>query len=106
MKRLLALFLSLALSCSAFGANELNVDTTTGLTVYVIGNNAAGQAWNGAAFATYTGTLASFDIAATETTAGSGRYFASMPGSAGYRTWTWYQQSGGSPLAGSDAEIA
>jgi hypothetical protein len=88
-------------------ANELQFtdEAITGSTLYVVVWNVAGQAWNGSAFATYTSTRGTWDIAATEIS-GTGLWQATMPGTAGFRRWAWYLQAGGSPSHASDVQVA
>jgi len=85
-------------------ANEAYLRHETGKTVYVVEVNAAGQAWNGAAFATETTTRSTFAITATEIGT-TGNYQATIPGTAGMRRRFWYEQFGGSPSATDDTLI-
>lgn len=73
-------------------ANEFHLEDPgqIGNTLYVILWNEAGQAWNGAAFATWTGVHANFDIAAADS-GGVGYFLASMPAvAAGNYRWKWF----------------
>jgi ActR/RegA family two-component response regulator len=79
-------------------------DVGTGRTLYIVERNGQGQAWNGSAFVTETSTRSTFAIAATEI-GSTGHYTATIPGSAGFRRRTWYQQLGGSP-ATTDTPLA
>jgi len=87
-------------------SNELHLNdaSLTGSTLYVVVWNEAGQAWTGAAFATYTTTRADFDIAATEIS-GTGYWRVSFPGTAGYRRWAWFLQAGGAPSHADDVKL-
>lgn len=59
-------------------ANEIQVQTTSGLTLYAVLLNSTGQIWNSAAFtAIVPADWLNYDIALTEATAGI--YLASMP---------------------------
>lgn len=88
-------------------ANELQYrnEGLTGSTLYAVLFNSVGQAWNGSAFATYTTTRTTWDIAATEIS-GTGLWQATMPstGAAKY-SWAWYVQAGGSPSHTDDTEV-
>ncbi len=83
---------------------QYNDASLTGSTLYVVVWDAAGQAWNGSAFATYTTTRGDFDIAGTEI-GSTGLWRASMVGSVGYRRWAWYLQVGGSPSHANDVKL-
>jgi hypothetical protein len=86
-------------------ANEthLNRPALTGSTLYVVAWNQAGQAWNGSAYATYTATRATWDIAATEVAAGTGKFTAPLP--ADVYAWEWFLQAGGSPSHDNDISL-
>jgi hypothetical protein len=96
MKKLLALLLLLA--SPAWAANEilLLAPEYTGQTVYMLVLDETGQAWNGSAFATFTSTQSTFDVAMTEVS-GTGLFRGSIPGTSGQRSVIAYLQAGGSP---------
>jgi hypothetical protein len=88
-------------------ANEISYEAgTTGLTLYAVARNAAGQAWNGSAFATYTTTRGDFDLALTDS--GSTGFYGpiNLPGSGTGRWWQIYLQAGGSPSHANDVRLA
>jgi hypothetical protein len=78
-------------------ANEIHAYGETGLTLYAILLNTAGQVWNGSSFAAIAALdWGDYDIALTETT--SGIYYANLPAvSAGEYSYVVYEQAGGSP---------
>lgn len=80
-------------------ANELQIDTITGRTVYFLVRSATATIWNGSALEAYqTANYSSYDIAATEQGTASGYYVANMPAaSAGIYYVIAKQQIGGAP---------
>lgn len=82
-------------------AAEIQFDSVSGRNCYVQVRNSVGQIWNtaGAAFEAYaTGSIADYDIAATEQGTASGIYTASMPAAAaGVYTVVAKERSGGAP---------
>lgn len=87
-------------------ANELKYESAglTGSSLYVVIWDAAGQAWNGSAFATYTTTRTTWDIAAAEIGV-TGLFQVSFPAVASGRyTWKWYLSTG--TPAHDDVELA
>lgn len=82
-------------------ANELTAQYTTGVNLYLIIYNNAGQAYNGSAFETWVnGNLSTYARNMTE--AGSSRnYYADMPALAEAEyLYTVYHRQGGSPALG------
>ncbi len=77
--------------------NELHVETTSGLNVYVNLLNSTGQAYNGSAFETIAGAnWMDYAIAATE--AAGGIYLADMPAvAAGAYSYVAYSRAGEDP---------
>jgi hypothetical protein len=77
--------------------NELNAETTTGLTLYAVLLNSTGQVWNGAAFEAINGAnWLTYNIAMTE--AAAGIYLADMPAVvAGAYPYVVYSQAGVNP---------
>jgi hypothetical protein len=87
-------------------ANEIYYDLgETGRTVYAVVRSAAGEAWNGSAFATYTTTRGDFDLAMSEigTTGSYGPI--NLPGTGDGRWWQIYVQAGASPDHTNDTRI-
>lgn len=88
-------------------ANEIQFELgETGRTLYAVVRNAAGQAWNGTAFATYTTTRGDFDLAMPEigTTGSYGPI--NLPSSGEGRWWQIYLQAGASPSHADDVKVA
>lgn len=79
-------------------AGIFEVGSRTGLTIYVLLRNSAGQVWNGASFVGYnSANWSTYAIALTEQS-GSGYYTGAFPTvAAGKYTVTAYKQFGGSP---------
>ena len=77
-----------------------------GNTCYAVINNASGQLWNGTSFETFNGSnWSNYVNALVEdrlSSNGTGYYKAAFPAAiqAGRYTFTFYQQSGGSPALG------
>jgi hypothetical protein len=83
----------------------LQVQATSGWTVYFNVRNDAGQPWNGVAYESYNASnYSTYKVAAAEQGA-SGYFVASFAPTGGRQTWVAKHQSGGSP-AESDAAIA
>jgi hypothetical protein len=83
-------------------ANEIFYELgTTGATVYAVVRNAAGQAWNGSAFVTYTTTRSTFWLQLPEV--GVTGYYGpiSLPGSGAGRWWQIYLQDSGTSAGAS-----
>jgi hypothetical protein len=79
-------------------ANEIKLELgTSGATVYAVARDAAGQAWNGSAFVTYTTTRSTFKLAMTELGVTGFYGPIDLPGSGTGRWWQIYRQVGGSP---------
>lgn len=83
-------------------ANELQVDATTGRTIYFLVRSAVATIWNGATLVAYaTANLGTYAIAATEQGTASGYYVANMPAvAAGVYYIIAKIQAGGSPAEG------
>lgn len=88
-------------------ANEIQYNLgETGQTVYAVVRDTSGQAWNGTAFATYTTTRTTWDLALTEI-GSTGHYGPiDLPGTGLGRWWEIYLQSGGSPSHTDDIKLA
>lgn len=84
----------------------MQINHTSGKTVYGLLRSATGTIWNGSALEAYlTANYATYKIAATEQGSASGYYTITMPAAAaGVYTITYKEQAGGSP-AESDMTI-
>lgn len=86
---------------------QFNTNPPESSTIYVVIWNAAGQAYNGSAFATYNGTRSTWKQAMTETPSSTGRYLYTFPSvAAGFYRWEIYKQAGGSPSHSNDVRQA
>lgn len=85
-------------------ANEIQAQTTSGLTLYAVLIDTTGQAWNGATWETLSAAnWTTYDIAMTE--AAAGIYFGDMPAvAAGVYQFVVYDQAGVDP-ATSDSQV-
>lgn len=85
-------------------AGEIQTVGATGVVIYALVRNVAGQVWNGSSFVTYvTANLGTYAITLTEQGTASGYYTGTFPTgitTAGVYNVVTYQRSGVSPAEG------